>query len=285
MRHELWPEVGKSELTDEIAHWIRGETGVVVADVDGVLVGFAEVSMHERAAGCTSSPVGYLEAWWVDEGCRRSGIGSRLLDAAEDWARERGATELASDAQADNEASRRAHRANGFEERRPVVRFHKVIGREHETPAGPDRSAVVTLREIDQENVLAVTGLDVAPHQQSLVAPNAVSLAQYAVAPKAWTRAVYADETAVGYLLVFDDPDAPEYSLWRFMIDRRFQGRGFGRRAIDLVIDYVRTRPGATGLSTSYEPIAGGPGPFYHALGFVDTGEQDEGELVTFLAF
>ena len=117
-----------------------------------------------------------------------------------------------------------------------------------------------------------------------MVATNAVSLAEYAVAPNAWTGAVSADDTEVGHVLVLDDPDARQCFLWRFMIDRRFQGMGFGPRAVDLAVGYVRARPGAKGLATSYVPIAGGPGPFYHALRFVDTGEEEEGELVTLLA-
>ena len=285
MRHHLWPEHDRAELSTEVVPWHRGKLGVFVAEARGELVGFSEVSMHERADGCHSSPVGYLEAWWVDGGSRRTGIGTQLLTAAEAWAVENGATEMASDAHADNDISRRAHRATGFAERRPVVRFHKPIAAKAAPSTRPDRSATVTLREIDQENVRAVVQLEVAAHQRSMVATNAVSLAQYAVSPKAWTRAVYADDEPVGYVLLYDDPDGPEYFHWRFMIDRRYQGLGFGERAIGLVVDYVRTRPDASGLLTSYVPRAGGPGPFYHRLGFVDTGEEDGGELVTLLAF
>ncbi|MGB9357019.1 MAG: GNAT family N-acetyltransferase [Acidimicrobiia bacterium] len=284
MRHQLWPEYEKADLTDEIMHWHRGKTAVFVADADGELVGFSEATMHERAAGCSSSPVGYLEAWWVDEGFRRSGVGAELLTAAEAWAIENGATEMASDTHADNEMSRSVHRATGFIERRPVVRFHKPVAAEVEPPAGPDRSSVVTLREVDEHNVRDIIRLEVAGHQRSMVATNAVSLAQYAVAPKAWTRAVFADDVPVGYVLLYDDVDTPEYFLWRFMIDRRYQGLGFGKRAIELVVDYVRTRPDAAALLTSYVATPGGPGPFYHRLGFVDTGEVDDGELVTSLA-
>ena len=285
MRHQLWPDYERAELTDEITHWHRGKTAVFVAEADGELVGFSEATMHERASGCSSSPVGYLEAWWVDERFRRSGVGRRLLREAEAWAMENGATEMASDAHADNEVSLTVHRAIGFTEHRPVVRFHKSLATDAGSPPGPDRSAVVTLREIDQDNVRVVIRLEVAGHQRSMVATNAVSLAQYAVAPKAWTRAVYADDEPVGYVLLYDDPDTPEYFLWRFMIDHRYQGLGFGRKALDLVVEYVRTRPQASSLSTSYVPTPGGPGPFYHRLGFVDTGEVDSGELVTMLTF
>ena len=112
------------------------------------------------------------------------------------------------------------------------------------------------------------------------------SLAQYAFTPEAWTRAVYAGETPIGYvLLAHDDGDAyPDY-LWRFMIDRRYQGMGFGKAAMNLAIEHARSQPGTMGLATSYVPLAGGSGDFYHRLGFVDTGSDDHGELETFLAF
>jgi len=230
--------------------------------------------------------VGYLEGWWVDPEHRRRGVGIALLEASEQWARDHGATEFGSDAHADNEISRAAHGAAGFAEKRAVLRFHKLIADSADTPAGVGTEAAITLRKIDGGNVRAVTRLATAPHQRAFVAPNAISLAQYAVADKAWTRAIYADDTPVGYVLIADEEDETyRYFLWRFMIDRRYQGMGFGNAAMELIIEHVRSRPGAVGLATSYVPLAGGPGEFYHRLGFVDTGEEDGGELETVLAF
>jgi diamine N-acetyltransferase len=64
------------------------------------------------------------------------------------------------------------------------------------------------------------------------------------------------------------------------MIDARYQRTGVGRRALELLFEHVRSRPGAKELWTSVVPGEGGPGPFYERLGFVYTGEEDEGELV-----
>ena len=80
--------------------------------------------------------------------------------------------------------------------------------------------------------------------------------------------------------MLSDDPSKPEYYLWRFMIDANFQRQGIGQRALELVMDYVRTRPGATHLLTSVVPGEGTPGPFYEKMGFVYTGEHDDHELV-----
>jgi diamine N-acetyltransferase len=144
----------------------------------------------------------------------------------------------------------------------------------------PGRDAPVTLREVTKETLRAVLRLKVAPEQERFVAPNAYSIAEAHFEPKAWFRAVYAGDTPVGFVMLDDDPEKPAYFLWRFMIDRRFQGLGFGARAISLLVEHVRTRPGATALLTSCVPGEGSPCPFYQKLGFAYTGEEDQGELV-----
>lgn len=150
----------------------------------------------------------------------------------------------------------------------------------------PGRTAVITLREITKETLHPILMLTVAEHQKGFVATNAVSIAQAYFEPEAaWFRAIYADETPVGFVMVDDDPANEEYGLWRFMIDERYQGLGFGRRALQLVIDHVKTRPGAKEFFTSCVPGDGTPGPFYEKIGFVYTGEVDDGELVMRLVF
>jgi diamine N-acetyltransferase len=141
--------------------------------------------------------------------------------------------------------------------------------------------AAVTLREITSDTVRAICALEVAPAQRGFVAPNAISIAQaYFAQEVAWFRAIYADDTPVGFVMLEDNAEKQEYFLWRFMIDARYQGYGFGRRALLLVIDHVRTRPGAAALFTSCVPGDGSPCPFYERMGFVPTGEVDDGELV-----
>ena len=113
-----------------------------------------------------------------------------------------------------------------------------------------------------------------------MVAPNARSIAQAHFSDKAWFRAIYADQTPVGFIMLYDDPEEPEYFLWRLMIAGPHQGNGYGRRAVELLIEYVKTRPGAKELRTSYVPVEGGPEGFYRRLGFQPTGEVDDGEVV-----
>ena len=141
-------------------------------------------------------------------------------------------------------------------------------------------NSVVSLRPINNDNLWSVLKLKVAPAQEGFVASNAVSLAQAHFNKDAWYRAIYADETAIGFLMLSDDPVTPEYFLWRLMIAEPFQGNGFGRRAIDELVDYVKTRAGATELLVSHSEGEGNPGPFYQSYGFQYTGQVLEGELV-----
>ena len=139
---------------------------------------------------------------------------------------------------------------------------------------------VVELRPVTEDNVRAICRLAVAPGQAGLVAPNAVSLAQSLFAPLAWYRAIYADDQPVGFAMLSIDTATPEYYLWRFMIDHGFQRRGYGRAAMARIVEHLRTLPGATVLTTSWVPAEGGPEPFYRGLGFVPTGEVDDGEHI-----
>ena len=146
--------------------------------------------------------------------------------------------------------------------------------------------AVVTLQEITKGNLEAILALKVREDQEKFVASNAVSIAQAHFHPEiAWFRAIYADETPVGFVMLANDSANSEYSLWRLMIDARFQRCGFGKRALDLLINHVKTLPGATTLYTSCVSGEGSPGAFYEKQGFVYTGDVDEGELVMKLEF
>jgi diamine N-acetyltransferase len=138
----------------------------------------------------------------------------------------------------------------------------------------------VILREVTWETLDDILSLKVAEEQRKFVADNARSLAQAHFYDHAWFRAIYAGETPVGFIMLDDQPEKPEYFLWRLMVDNRYQGRGYGRRALELLIDYVKTRPNATELLTSIHEAEGGPEGFYRKLGFEFTGDYDEGEAV-----
>jgi diamine N-acetyltransferase len=151
----------------------------------------------------------------------------------------------------------------------------------------------LTLREITAENRAQVEALAVTEAQESFVAGVAESIVEAAETPNArpWYRAIYAGETPVGFVMLSDNipPEYTEYIgpyfLWRLLIDVRWQRRGYGRAALDLIVSYVRTRPNAERLFTSAVPGDGSPLDFYVKYGFVLTGDVDDnGEVILELA-
>jgi aminoglycoside 6'-N-acetyltransferase I len=131
LRTALWP--GGS--TDSHAAEIRGalmQSGdkacFLAIDADAHVQGFAEATLRrDYVNGTESSPVGFLEGWYVTLQARGCGAGRALVVAVEQWAGRHGCSELASDALLDNEASHRAHAACGFEETERVVYFRKWL--------------------------------------------------------------------------------------------------------------------------------------------------------------
>ncbi len=138
----------------------------------------------------------------------------------------------------------------------------------------------VSLREITEDTVRTICDLKVDDSQQKFVAPNAVSIAQAYFSNKAWFRAIYADESPVGFLMLEKDTEKSEYFLWRMMVDDKYQRMGFGYKAMILLIDYVKTLPDAAELLTCCVPGDGSPEDFYRKLGFERTGEMDGIEVV-----
>lgn len=150
---------------------------------------------------------------------------------------------------------------------------------------GPD--AEVTLREITADTVRDIIRLSdtLIPPRKYFVAPNAISFAEAYFEPKAWFRAIYANETPVGFVMLYDNPEGeppdnePVYFLWRFMIAGPHHGKGFGRRAIELLVNYVKTRPGAKELEVSCGEGPGSPEEFYRKLGFERSGKMFDDEV------
>lgn len=135
MRAALWPDANVEELRLEVGRYFvaHGEPllphCVFVAEVDGKIVGMLELSLRPYADGCDSSPVPFIEAWYVAEDARRSGVGGVLVRAAERWALDNGYSEMASDALIENAGSERAHKALGFVEVERAIRFRKQLRR------------------------------------------------------------------------------------------------------------------------------------------------------------
>lgn len=100
----------------------------VAEDEGGAVVGFVEVGLRSTADGCDwARAVGYVEGWYVAESHRRRGVGAQLIAAAENWAREQGCTEMASDTQIENTQSLKAHLRLGYEIAERSILFRKNL--------------------------------------------------------------------------------------------------------------------------------------------------------------
>lgn len=129
MSEALFPGPPAEEHLADMRAWrARPDAEVFVLErPNGLLAGYVEVGARSHADGCATSPVGYVEAWYVDPDARRAGHGRGLLTAAEEWARKRGYSEMASDALIDNDVSHHAHERAGYEVVDRVVNFRKSL--------------------------------------------------------------------------------------------------------------------------------------------------------------
>jgi diamine N-acetyltransferase len=147
---------------------------------------------------------------------------------------------------------------------------------------------VVSLREITEDNLSAVEALVVTEDQSNYVASVSQSLQDAEDYPdaKPWYRAVYADDEPVGFVMISDGITADDptyvgpYYLWRLLIDRRFQGRGYGTATLDLIVEHVRTRPDARTFLVSHVVGPTSPVTFYQQYGFRLTSEVHDGEPI-----
>jgi aminoglycoside 6'-N-acetyltransferase I len=141
MRLALWPdgtvEMFSAEMDVMLADPLSpvflavrpdaGTSASLSASTSASLGGFLETGTRKYVEGGESSPVGYIEGWYVDADLRGQGIGKALMQAAEDWARDLGLTEMGSDTWLDNEASIRAHIRLGYKETERLVHFVKRL--------------------------------------------------------------------------------------------------------------------------------------------------------------
>jgi aminoglycoside 6'-N-acetyltransferase I len=131
LRRELWPECPEADHAKDrdaaCAQPARLAAFVAYAD-DGTPAGFIEVSTRgDYVNGASSSPVGFVEGLYVAPAARGKGIARKLLQAGEDWARERGCSEMASDVLLENKSGQAAHEALGFAESDRVVYYLKAL--------------------------------------------------------------------------------------------------------------------------------------------------------------
>lgn len=147
---------------------------------------------------------------------------------------------------------------------------------------------MIHFKEITKENLLSILRLSVFKEQEDQVASNSVSIAQaHYNKETAWFRGIFKDETAVGFVMLELNHEAKEYGVWRFMIDKNQQGKGYGKASMELIKKVMKENvPDITAFSLSYVPKEkGGADEFYRKVGFEDTGEISNGEKVMRFCF
>jgi aminoglycoside 6'-N-acetyltransferase I len=129
LRQGLWPDAPADYLALDMDNLlVNPDYAIFVASrPDEPLIAFIEAGLRDHGEGCETSPVGYIEAWYVDESIRGQSLGRELVQAAEQWAREKGCSEMASDTWLENEASIAAHLKLGYWEAGRLVHFAKRL--------------------------------------------------------------------------------------------------------------------------------------------------------------
>jgi len=140
---------------------------------------------------------------------------------------------------------------------------------------------MVELRKIDKDNYNECLNLEVSDEQKNFVASNIYSLAQaWVFYDTAYPFAIYADDIMVGFVMMGYYTEKNLYNIWRFMIDARYQQRGYGKAALQLSIEYLCEKFNVSEIFLSFEPTNIVAEKLYSSLGFKRTGEVEGGEIV-----
>ena len=129
MRQGLWPDAPVEYLDYDLDDVLADpdQAVFIASQADGKPVAFIETGLRSHVEGCETSPVGYIEAWYVDPHVRGQKLGSEMMRTAEQWAREKGMSEMASDTWLENEVSIQAHLKLGYSEAERLVHFVKRL--------------------------------------------------------------------------------------------------------------------------------------------------------------
>ena len=158
---------------------------------------------------------------------------------------------------------------------------------------------MLKLKKINRNNITGILKLEVFDNQKRFVAPNNISIIEAYLAivenGNVFTFGIYNDDAPVGFLMIgfdvnSDDEGAPRiakgnYNIWRLMIDKKFQGKGYGKEAIELALEFINTFPCGTAKYCwlSYESDNNVAQQLYKSVGFVETDERDGEEIVAIL--
>lgn len=136
----------------------------------------------------------------------------------------------------------------------------------------------VTLTPVTPANWQAVIALRVATDQAENLASNLYSLAEAYVEPRCRPRAIVAGRTVVGFAMYEYVAAENIFNIPRFMIDAAWQGHGYGRAGLELLLDELRAECPTAAVLISLRPDNDAARRLYARLGFADTGRRVHGE-------
>lgn len=140
----------------------------------------------------------------------------------------------------------------------------------------------IQLKAVTRQNFDDVTDLRLLGHQRDYVASNAYSIAQASFYPEMQARAIYAGGDLVGFLMYVDmalEGQPGEFGVWRLMVDILHQGKGYGRKALQLALAEIRARGGVRKIWISYQPDNTRARDLYASMDFVETDIDEDGEM------
>ncbi len=141
---------------------------------------------------------------------------------------------------------------------------------------------MITLKEITEENFIDAFNLKLGEGQEEYVSHPVRSLAQaYVYREQCQPFCIYHEDEMVGYVMVIYDHDVPEYDIWHMMIDASGQGKGYGKAALRLVMDYIKTKPFGSSdrVALTCNKDNSAALELYRKMGFEETGVEDEDEI------
>jgi diamine N-acetyltransferase len=135
----------------------------------------------------------------------------------------------------------------------------------------------VSLRSVTKGNYEEVCELDVTKEQEEYVACNMYSLVESMFNEGYETRAIYLKEEPVGFFMWVQESNE-RISIWRFMVDKKYQRKGIGRKALNLALDEIKQAPDLREIEICYVPTNPVAKEFYSSFGFAEIGMDEDGE-------
>jgi diamine N-acetyltransferase len=146
------------------------------------------------------------------------------------------------------------------------------------------RNFMISLKAVDQNNWLQVIRLASSEDQKNrifeqTIASNCLSLAQASVSNNWITKAIYTEDLLIGFAMYGYSDELQGYDLCRLMIDYRFQGKGYGKKALQAVVEEMQKEYGCEEILICFQPDNAPAKSLYEKFGFTDTGKTIKGNV------